>query len=146
MTMWEPQYEKMPRGELEKLQLERLQQKVKYVYEKTPFYRTKFQEIGVTPNDIKSLDDVARLPFTSNTDFRDNYPYGLMAVPLSEVVRAHASSGTTGKPIIAPYNAQDIDTWANLMARTLVSAGVHKGDIIQNAYGYSLFTGGLGFH
>ena len=146
MTMWEPQYEKIPREELEKLQLERLQQKIKYVYDNVPFYHAKFQEMGVTPRDIKSLDDVARLPFTSKTDFRDNYPYGLMAVPLSEVVRAHASSGTTGKPIIAPYNAQDIDTWANLMARTLVSAGVHKGDIIQNAYGYSLFTGGLGIH
>jgi len=146
MTMWESQYEKMPREELEKLQLERLQQKAKYVYDNVPFYHAKFQEMGVTPNDIKSLGDVARLPFTSKTDFRDNYPYGLMAVPLSEIVRLHASSGTTGKPIIAPYNAQDIDTWANLMARTLVSAGVHKGDIIQNTHGYGLFTGGLGVH
>jgi len=144
--MWEPQYEKMPREELEKLQLERLQQKVKYVYEKVPFYRAKFQEMGVTPKDIKSLDDVTRLPFTSKTDFRDNYPFGLMAVPLSEVVRVHASSGTTGKPVVAVYNAKDIDTWSNLMARTLVSAGAHSGDIIQNAYGYGLFTGGLGFH
>jgi len=144
--MWEPQYEKMPREELEKLQLERLQQKVKYVYEKVPFYRAKFQEMGVTPKDIKSLDDVTRLPFTSKTDFRDNYPFGLMAVPLSEVVRVHASSGTTGKPVVAAYNAKDIDTWSNLMARTLVSAGAHSGDIIQNAYGYGLFTGGLGFH
>jgi len=144
--MWEPQYEKMPREELEKLQLERLQQKVKYVYEKVPFYRAKFQETGVTPKDIKSLDDVTRLPFTSKTDFRDNYPFGLMAVPLSEVVRVHASSGTTGKPVVAAYNAKDIDTWSNLMARTLVSAGAHSGDIIQNAYGYGLFTGGLGFH
>ena len=146
MTMWEPQYEKIPREELEKLQLERLQQKAKYVYDNVPFYHAKFQEMRVTPNDIKSLGDIVKLPFTSKTDFRDNYPYGLMAVPLSEIVRLHASSGTTGKPIIAPYNAQDIDTWANLMARTLVSAGVHKGDIIQNAYGYSLFTGGLGIH
>jgi len=144
--MWEPQYEKMPREELEKLQLERLQQKVKYVYDKVPFYRAKFHEMGVTPKDIKSLDDVARLPFTGKTDFRDNYPFGLMAVPLSEVVRVHASSGTTGKPVVAAYNAKDIDTWSNLMARTLVSAGAHSGDIIQNAYGYGLFTGGLGFH
>ena len=146
MTMWEPQYEKMPREELEKLQLERLQQRVKYVYDRVPFYRAKFREMGVTPGDIKSLDDVPRLPFTSKNDFRDNYPYGLMAVPLSEVVRVHASSGTTGKPIVVPYNARDIDTWSNLMARTLTSAGVHKGDVMQNSYGYGLFTGGLGFH
>ena len=144
--MWEPQYEKMPREELEKLQLERLRVKVECVYEKVPFYRAKLQEMGVMPKDIKSLDDVTSLPFTSKNDFRDNYPFGLMAVPLSEVVRVHASSGTTGKPIVAPYNATDIDTWSNLMARTLVSAGAHKGDIIQNAHGYGLFTGGLGFH
>jgi len=144
--VWEPQYEKMPREELERLQLERLQQQVKYVSDRVPFYRAKFQEMGVTPGDIKSLDDVTRLPFTSKADIRDNYPYGLMAVPLSEVVRVHASSGTTGKPIVAPYSARDIDVWSNLMARNLASAGVHKGDIIQNAYGYGLFTGGLGFH
>jgi len=146
MTMWEPQYEKMPRNELEKLQLERLQHKVTTAYEKVPFYRAKFQEMGVSPKDIKSLDDVKRLPFTSKADFRDNYPFGMMAVPLSDVVRVHASSGTTGKPIVAPYNANDIGTWANLMARTLATAGVHAGDIMQNAYGYGLSTGGLGFH
>ena len=146
MTMWEPQYEKLPREELERLQLERLQQQVKYVFDKVPFYHSKFQELGIAPDDIKSLDDIVKLPFTSKSDFRDNYPYGLMAVPLTEVVRLHASSGTTGKPIIAFYNAKDIDTWANLMARTLVSAGVHKGDIIQNVHGYGLFTGGLGVH
>ncbi len=146
MTMWEPQYEKMPRNELEKLQLERLRQKVTTAYEKVPFYRAKFQEMGVSPKDIKSLDDLKRLPFTSKADFRDNYPFGMMAVPLSDVVRVHASSGTTGKPIVAPYNANDIGTWANLMARTLATAGVHAGDIMQNAYGYGLFTGGLGFH
>jgi len=144
--MWEPQYEKMPREELEKLQLERLQQRAKSAYEKVPFYRAKFQEVGLTPKDIKSLDDVSKLPFTSKSDFRDNYPFGMMAVPLSEVVRVHASSGTTGKPTVAPYNAKDIDTWSNLMARTLASAGAHSGDVIQNAYGYGLFTGGLGFH
>ncbi len=146
MTMWEPQYETMPRKELKCLQLERLQQKVRYVYERVPFYHAKFHEAGVTPEDIKSLDDIARLPFTNKNDFRDNYPYGLMAIPLSEVVRVHASSGTTGKPIVVPYSARDIDIWANLMARNLASAGVHKGDVIQNAYGYGLFTGGLGFH
>ncbi|MDY6916954.1 MAG: phenylacetate--CoA ligase [Chloroflexota bacterium] len=144
--MWEPDYEKMSRQDLNNLQLERLQQLVKTAYEKIPFYRTKFQELGVAPKDIKSLDDVAKLPFTSKTDFRDNYPYGMMAVPLSDVVRVHASSGTTGKPIVAPYTAKDIDTWANLMARTLATAGAHSGDVIQNSYGYGLFTGGLGFH
>ena len=146
MMMWEPQFETMPSKELKRLQLERLKHQVKYVYDKVPFYRARFHEAGVTPGDIKSLDDVVRLPFTNKNDFRDNYPYGLMAVPLSEVVRVHASSGTTGKPTIAPYTASDIDIWANLMARNLTSAGVHQGDVIQNAYGYGLFTGGLGFH
>ena len=146
MIMWEPQYEKMPRGELEDLQLERLQQKVRYVYERVPFYRARFQEVGVTPQDIRSLDDVTRLPFTSKDDVRNNYPYGLMAVSLSEVVRVHASSGTTGRPIVAPYNASDINIWSNLMARSLAAAGVESTDVMQNAYGYGLFTGGLGFH
>ena len=144
--MWEPQFEKMSRSELETLQLERLQEKVRYVYERVPFYRSRLQEMGVAPKDIKSLDDVTRLPFTSKAEFRDNYPFGLVAVPLAEVVRIHASSGTTGKPIVAAYSASDIDTWSNLMARTLATSGVHRGDIMQNAYGYGLFTGGLGFH
>lgn len=144
--MWEPQYETMPRSQLEKLQLERLKHQVRHAYQKVPFYRTRFQEAGITPDDITSLEDITRLPFTNKNDFRDNYPYGLLAVPLSQVVRVHASSGTTGKPIIAPYTARDIDTWANLIARNLASAGVHEGDVIQNAYGYGLFTGGLGYH
>jgi phenylacetate-CoA ligase len=144
--MWEPQYEAMPRSELKRLQLERLKHQVRHAYQQVPFYRTRFKEAGITPDDIISLEDVTRLPFINKNDFRDNYPYGLMAVPLSQVVRVHASSGTTGKPIIAPYTARDIDTWANLIARNLVSAGVHQGDVIQNAYGYGLFTGGLGYH
>jgi phenylacetate-CoA ligase len=144
--MWEPQYETMPRSELKRLQLERLKHQVRHAYQQVPFYRTRFKEAGITPDDITSLEDVTRLPFTNKNDFRDNYPYGLMAVPLSQVVRVHASSGTTGKPIIAPYTARDIDTWANLIARNLVSAGVRQGDVIQNAYGYGLFTGGLGYH
>jgi phenylacetate-CoA ligase len=146
VIMWEPQYEKMPRGELDDLQLERLQQKVRHVYERVPFYRARFQEAGVIPQDIRSLDDVTKLPFTSKDDVRNNYPYGLMAVPLSEVVRVHASSGTTGRPIVAPYNANDIDIWSSLMARSLAAAGVESTDVMQNAYGYGLFTGGLGFH
>jgi phenylacetate-CoA ligase len=144
--MWEPQYETMPRSELKRLQLERLKHQVRHAYQQVPFYRTRFKEAGITPDDITSLEDITRLPFTNKNDFRDNYPYGLMAVPLSQVVRVHASSGTTGKPIIAPYTTRDIDTWANLIARNLVSAGVHQGDVIQNAYGYGLFTGGLGYH
>jgi phenylacetate-CoA ligase len=146
VLIWEPQFEKMSRHELEKLQLERLRQQTQYVYDQVPLYRTRFQEAGVVPADVKSLADLSKLPFTSKNDLRDNYPYGLMAVPLSAVVRVHASSGTTGKPIVAPYTARDIDHWSTLMARSLTSAGVHHGDIIQNAYGYGLFTGGLGFH
>ena len=120
--MWEPDFETIPRSELKKLQLERLKQKVKDVYEKVPLYRTRFNEAGVSPEAIKSLEDISRLPFTSKADFRDGYPYDLLAVPLSEVVRVHASSGTTGKPIVAPYTTGDIETWATLMARTLTSA------------------------
>lgn len=142
----DPEHEKMPRPELEKLQLERLQTKVRQVYEKVPFYRQSFKEKGVTPDDIKSLADITKLPFISKLDFRDNYPYALMAVPLEETVRIHSSSGTTGKPVIAPYTRADIDNWSELMARTLASAGVVEGDVMQNAYGYGLFTGGLGFH
>ena len=146
MSIWEPRYEQMPRPELEKLQLVRLKEQVQNVYEKVPFYRNSFLKADVTPGDINSLDDVTRLPFTSKDDVRNNYPLGLLAIPLSHVVRVHASSGTTGKPIVAPYNRNDIDTWANLMARSLVAAGVESSDIMQNSYGYGLFTGGLGFH
>jgi phenylacetate-CoA ligase len=144
--MWQREFETLARPELEKLQLARLKKLVSYVYERVPFYRARFREKAVTPEDIRSLADVTRLPFTAKGDFRDNYPYGLMAVPLEEVVRVHASSGTTGKPIVAPYTAWDIETWANLMARNLASAGLTRVDVIQNAYGYGLFTGGLGFH
>ncbi len=142
----DPEHEKMSREELEKLQLQRLQEKAAYVYERVPFYRQAFKEKGVAPGDIQSLSDLAKLPFTAKVDFRDNYPFGLMAVPQAEVVRIHSSSGTTGKPIIAPYTKGDIDTWAEIMARVLVTAGVTKEDVLQNAYGYGLFTGGLGFH
>jgi phenylacetate-CoA ligase len=142
----DPEHEKMSRKQLEKLQLERLQAKAKDVYEKVPFYRRAFKEKGVMPNDIKTLADLKKLPFTSKIDFRDNYPYGLMTVPLEKVVRIHSSSGTTGKPIIAPYTEADVDMWSEVMARTLASAGMTKNDVMQNAYGYGLFTGGLGFH
>ena len=144
--IWNTKYETMPRKELEELQLERLKLQVARVYEKVPFYRQAFMERGINPSSIRSLADLARLPFTVKQDFRDNYPFGLLAAPMEQVVRLHASSGTTGKPVVAPYTAGDIDMWAEVMARTLSSAGMTKYDIMQNAYGYGLFTGGLGFH
>lgn len=142
----DPEHEKMPRQELERLQLERLQVKVREVYERVPFYRRLFDEKRVTPDDIQTLSDINKLPFTSKLDFRDNYPYGLLAVPMEQVVRIHASSGTTGKQIIAPYTQGDINTWAEIMARLMAGAGVTRSDVVQIAQGYGLFTGGLGFH
>jgi len=142
----DPEHETMPRRELEKLQLERLKVQVKEVYDKVPFYRRSFKENGVTPEDIQNLADLTKLPFTSKLDFRDNYPYGLIAVSPDQVVRIHSSSGTTGKPVIAPYTQRDVDTWSEIMARTLATCGTTKDDVLQNAYGYGLFTGGLGFH
>lgn len=144
--IWNAKYETMPRKELEELQLERLKWQVARVYDKIPFYQQAFMKLGITPSSIRSLADLARLPFTVKQDFRDNYPFGLLAVPMEQVVRLHASSGTTGKPVIAPYTAADIDMWAEVMARTLSCAGMTKNDVMQNAYGYGLFTGGLGFH
>ena len=142
----DPEHETMPRADLERLQLERLKLKVSEVYNKVPFYRRAFKEKGVTPDDIRTLADLTKLPFTSKLDFRDNYPYGLTVVPLEQIVRIHSSSGTTGKPVIAPYTQRDVDTWSEIMARTLATAGTTKDDVLQNAYGYGLFTGGLGFH
>ena len=142
----DPEHETMPRRELEKLQLERLKVIVRGVYDKVPFYRRAFKEKGVTPDDIQTLADLTKLPFTSKLDFRDNYPYGLVAVPPEQIVRIHSSSGTTGKPVIAPYTQGDVDTWSEIMARTLATAGTTKDDVLQNAYGYGLFTGGIGFH
>lgn len=144
--IWNPKFETMPRGELEQLQLERLKALLARVYEKVPFYRHALQEKGITPDSVKSLADLSRLPFTTKQDFRDNYPFGLLAVPMEQICRVHASSGTTGKPVVAPYTANDLRMWTEVMARTLTSAGVTKEDVLQNAYGYGLFTGGLGFH
>ncbi|BAT71316.1 phenylacetate-CoA ligase [Thermosulfidibacter takaii ABI70S6] len=144
--IWNDEFETLPREALEALQLKRLQQTVERVYATVPFYRKKFQEAGVTPDDIKSLEDLKRLPFTTKDDLRENYPFGMFAVPLKQVVRIHASSGTTGKPTVVGYTKRDIETWSELMARSLFAAGVTKEDIIQNAYGYGLFTGGLGVH
>nr|WP_256218710.1 phenylacetate--CoA ligase [Moorella thermoacetica] len=136
----------MPAAELQELQLERLQATVRRAFFDVPFYRRAFQEIGLEPGDIKSLDDLQRLPFTTKQDLRDNYPYGMFAVPMSEIVRIHSSSGTTGKPTVVGYTRHDIDVWSELMARALVCGGATRHDIIQNAYGYGLFTGGLGIH
>jgi len=136
----------MPREELRKLQTERLIDTVKRVYHNVPFYREKMQKIGLEPRDIQSLEDLKKLPFTYKQDLRDTYPYGMFAVPLSEIVRIHASSGTTGKPTVVGYTRRDIDTWAEVTARTLVAAGCDKNSVVQIAYGYGLFTGGLGIH
>ncbi|WP_227767856.1 phenylacetate--CoA ligase [Zhaonella formicivorans] len=136
----------MPREELQELQLERLQQTVERAYHNVPHYRKAMQEVGAEPGDIKSLQDLQKLPFTYKTDLRDNYPYGMFAVPLSEVVRIHSSSGTTGKPTVVGYTRNDLNVWSELMARSLTCGGATKNDVIHNAYGYGLFTGGLGIH
>jgi len=138
--------ETQPREEREILQLRRLQALVERVYHLVPFYRRRLDEAGVKPEDIRSLADLEHLPFTTKQDIRDNYPFGLFAVPMEQIVRIHASSGTTGKPTPVAYTQRDLDIWADLMARTLAAAGVHRGDIVHIAYGYGLFTGGLGFH
>lgn len=143
---WNEKYECMDREELRKVQLERLQQTVERVYHNVPYYRQAMQEKGIEPAQIKSLEDLACLPFTTKQDLRDNYPYGLFATPLSEIVRIHSSSGTTGKPTVVGYTRQDINTWSELMARSLSFGGATKEDVIQIAYGYGLFTGGLGVH
>lgn len=144
--IWNDKYECMDREELEKVQLERLQQTVERVYNSVPYYRNLMDEKGVQPGDIKALKDLRLLPFISKQDLRDNYPFGLFTVPMSEVVRIHSSSGTTGKPTVVGYTRNDIDTWAELLARTLTCANTSKEDVVQIAYGYGLFTGGLGVH
>ena len=144
--IYDIEYETMPREALESIQLRRLQSTVERAYAQVPFYREKFDEYGLKPCDIKSLDDLKRLPLTTKQDLRDNYPFGMFAAPMDNVVRIHASSGTTGKPTVVGYTARDINTWANLMARALSAGGAARGDIIHNAYGYGLFTGGLGVH
>ena len=144
--IWNPEMETLPRDRLRAVQLDRLQRTARRVYESVPFYREVFDKHGVKPADIRTLEDLRRLPFTRKADFRDTYPTGLFAVPVNQVVRIHASSGTTGKPIIAGYTRADIQMWAETCARCLASAGAVPGDTFQNAYGYGLFTGGLGFH
>ena len=144
--IYSEEYETMPREALEAIQLRRLQTTVARVYNTVPFYKKSFDDAGVTPEDIQSLDDMQRLAFTYKDDLRENYPFGMFTVPMDNVVRIHASSGTTGQPTVVGYTARDIQTWSELMARTLMAGGATKGDMIHNAYGYGLFTGGLGFH
>ena len=144
--IWNDEFETLPREALASLQLKRLQNTLERVYSTVPFYRQAFDRAGVKPEQVQSLSDLQRLPFTLKQDMRDNYPYGLFAVPMEQIVRLHASSGTTGKPTVVGYTRQDIDMWSGLMARSFAAAGVGRGDIIHNAYGYGLFTGGVGAH
>ena len=144
--IFQPEYETMPREKLEKLQEERLRKIVRYCYDRVPFYKQRFKEAGTTPDDIKTLEDLRKIPFTVKNDLRDTYPYGMLATGLDNVLELHASSGTTGHPTTCAYTKNDFELWSTVMARIYASAGARKGDIVQNAYGYGLFTGGLGFH
>ncbi len=146
MTYFDEPMETMPPDQRAALQGQRLRQMVERVYARVPFYRAKLDAQGVRPADIRGIEDLPRLPFTVKDDFRTNYPFGLFAVPLEDVVRLHASSGTTGKPTVVGYTRNDIDLWAQVAARTLASGGGTRRDIVQVAYGYGLFTGGLGMH
>lgn len=144
--IWNEKIECASRDEMKAIQSERLVQTVQRIYHNVPSFRVKMQEKGLLPGDIKTVEDLSRLPFTNKTDLRDNYPFGMFTVPMSEIVRLHASSGTTGKPTVVGYTRNDLNMWAEVVSRTLGMAGVHKNDIVQVAYGYGLFTGGLGMH
>ena len=145
-SFWEEEYEAMPREKLMSLQIERLKNTLINVYENVKFYKERLDSCGVNPYKFSSLDDIKKIPFTTKDDLRDYYPFGLFARPMDEIVRIHSSSGTTGNPTVVGYSKNDISVWANLIARDLYGAGVRKNDIIQNSYGYGLFTGGLGLH
>lgn len=144
--IWQPEFETLPRDELEALQLFNLKRTVRRVYQNVPFYRKKMDDMGVKPEDIRTLEDVRHLPFTTKDDLRENYPYGLFAIPMDEVVRVHSSSGTTGKPTVVGYSKKDLETWSNLTARVLAAGGLKKNDVVQISFGYGLFTGGFGLH
>lgn len=146
MMIWNSQAECMPVKEREKIQLERLKKTVRRAYDNVPYYRKRFEELKMKPSDIASLKDIARLPYTTKADLRDGYPFGMFAVPQNEIVEIHTSSGTTGKPVVAGYTRGDIDLWGEVMARCLTMCGGSEESIIQNGYGYGLFTGGLGVH
>ncbi|MEG2405526.1 MAG: phenylacetate--CoA ligase [Clostridiales bacterium] len=145
-VMWQEDMETMPREDMNRLQLGKLQKMVKRCYEQVPYYKKIMDEVGVTPDQIKTLDDIRRLPMTQKSDLRDNYPFGLFASPLNEVVEVHASSGTTGKPIVGGYTRNDLNIWSDCMARIISAAGVTSEDIAQNSFGYGLFTGAFGLH
>ena len=138
--------ETVDRGEMGRIQLGRLKKTVKYIYGKNPVYRKRLEQAGVKPGDIKALDDIRRLPFTTKQDIRDNYPFGMFTAPQEEIIEYHATSGTTGKPVVVGYTRGDIEVWTEVMARACTGAGITKEDIVQNIYGYGLFTGGLGTH
>lgn len=146
MPMWNPEAESMPRPQLQQLQSERLVKIVAYAYARQPYYRRKMDEAGLKPEDIRGLEDLPKLPFTTKQDLRDVYPFGNFCIPIDDVVRVHASSGTTGKPTVGGYSENDLNLWTEVMARTVTSCGVTHKDVAHNAYGYGLFTGGLGFH
>ena len=136
----------LPREELRRIQSQRLKELVKLAYENVPLHRSRMNDMGVTPSDIKGIDDISKLPFTQKSDLRDTYPYGLFAVDMGEVIRLHASSGTTGKPIVVGYTEDDMEVWETSVMRCLLMFGVQRGDILQNCFGYGLFTGGMGLH
>ncbi len=136
----------LPLPQLRDLQIQRLKAIVQRAYDRVALFRQRMKERDLAPEDLRKLDDLAKLPFTEKTDLRDTYPFGLFASPMKEIVRLHASSGTTGKPIVVAYTREDVQVWTNVMLRSLAACGLHEGDIIQNAYGYGLFTGGLGAH
>ena len=144
--IFNPEMECMSREDMRRLQTERLIETVKRCYENVPFYKKKMDQKGIRPEDIKSIDDITKLPFTTKHDLRDEYPFGLQAVPMEQVVRIHASTGTTGKPVVATYTQNDLDNWAEGVARVLAVGDIGPGDVVQVSYGYGLFTGGLGAH
>ncbi len=144
--IWNRHFETMPREQMRQVQGERLRDTVERIYYNVPYYREKMQQKGLGPEHINTIDDLKKLPFTTKQDLRDNYPYGLFAIPMTEIIRLHASSGTTGRPTVVGYSRHDIGVWSEVMARTLTAAGAGKDDFIQIAYGYGLFTGGLGLH
>ncbi|MBN2231383.1 MAG: phenylacetate--CoA ligase [Deltaproteobacteria bacterium] len=144
--IWDQKHETLKRDDMSKLQAEKLRRVCERVYHNVPFYRQAFDTAKVKPEDIKTIDDIRRLPFTTKIDLRDSYPYNMFAAPMEDIIRIHASSGTTGKPTVVGYTRKDVADWADMMARCMTAAGVTKNDIVQNAYGYGLFTGGLGAH
>ncbi len=146
MRIWDPKHECMPRRALDELKLKRLGATLRRVYESVPFYRRAMDDGGIKPEDVRSLEDLSNLPFTAKGDLRNHYPFGMLAVPLEEVVRVHASSGTTGDPTVVAYTRNDLETWSELVARFITATGVTEKDVVQVAFGYGLFTGGFGLH